>query len=275
MQQFESNNYQLVNRNDSPDKQRIMNQKFSTMISTYGALAHYLPGTGIQNILNSFGEVLLRYSALEHVEPLLQTSICEFAYYIVTSKTGLSSNTCIEAVFIAMDKLSELLKYMVDTHANGKNFEKYKRLCEDAEMYNKGTLLLGEPVPLESMTNPVIHSLFISIIKLITFISKYALLPGHIQDKCQYFAAHLNDIERENALFACLQIPNDDVKLAIAKCLDEVSISQIEVDELSFFTRLLSSYKNLGAGKTEEVLYCHLNLVNHDQGAVVDLPHYD
>ena len=64
----------------------------------------------------------------------------------------------------------------------------------------------------------------------------------------------MNDANREAALFNCLEVPNDDVKLAVVECLNNVPLSEFDTEEISTLIRLLGSYKNIGAGKTEYVL---------------------
>lgn len=250
---YRSNDYKLTTEHDTLDDSRLKHQQFSTVISTFGTLAHYLPLNNIMDLLNQFGYRLLSYVTTDHVDPLLLASICEFAHSLVTNKAGVTNAACIENIFNAMGKLTPLLIYMGDSYTPNISAAKYRALCVDAEMYYKGTMLKNEPVPLEAMGNPVIHRLFIAILKLITFVSKHANNPGPIQEKCSVYADILNENGRETILFNCLRIPNDELKLAIARCLDEVSITQIEIDELAYFSRLLASYKNLGAGKTEEV----------------------
>lgn len=64
----------------------------------------------------------------------------------------------------------------------------------------------------------------------------------------------LNKSERETALFNCLDVPNDDVKLAVVECLNHVPLSEFDTEEIATILRLLGSQKNIGAGKTEFVL---------------------
>lgn len=42
----------------------------------------------------------------------------------------------------------------------------------------------------------------------------------------------LNDNGREAALFKCLAVPNDDVKLAVVKCLFVVPLDELDYDEI-------------------------------------------
>jgi hypothetical protein len=56
------------------------------------------------------------------------------------------------------------------------------------------------------------------------------------------------------ALFNCLDVPSDDVKLAVVECLNNVSLSEFDNEEIALITRQLYQCKNIGAGKTELVL---------------------
>ncbi len=254
MEIYRANDYELRKPEDSPENQKLKYMLFSGLISTFGTLAHYLSVEQLMSLLNEFGYNLLNYAQFPRIEPLILTSICDLAHNMVTSDAGIQSRTCIDNIFNSLGKLVPLMHYMGDTYAAHLSVDKYKYLCTAAELYHKGTLLKNEPVPLEANTNPVVHKLFISIIKLITFVCKYANMSCNIQEKCQELSDALNTNGRETILFSCLVIPNDDVKLSVAKCLDEVSVNEIEADEMAYFSRLLSNYKNLGAGKTEEVL---------------------
>lgn len=63
----------------------------------------------------------------------------------------------------------------------------------------------------------------------------------------------LNEANREVALFNCLEIPNDDVRLAVVECLFNVPLNEIDSEEIDQILRLLPS-QNVGAGKAEFVL---------------------
>jgi len=258
MDVFRANDYSFAVKEDLK-LQEIKYRLFSSFVTTLGRLAHYLSSEMLMELLNKFGYNLLAYATLDKTEPLLLTSVCSLAYDIVSSETGRKSRTCVENVFNSLGRLIPLLHYMGESYAAHMNADRYKYLCEAAELYHSGTLLKNEPVPLEANTNPVVHNLFIAIIKLITFVCKYSNITGHIQEKCLELSDGLNKSGRETILFSCLVMPSDDVKLAVARCLDEVSVKEIEADEMAYFSRLLSNYKNLGAGKTEEVIFPYKN----------------
>ena len=135
---------------------------------------------------------------------------------------------------------------------------------------------------LEYNNDPIIHRLFIQIIKLITYFCKeqtklekmekeagttsgslktdYALLKmkGAYETVC----TRLNDAERETALFRCLEIPNDEVKLACVSCLLYVPIHEIDPEEIDQLLKLINP-QNIGAGKTELVLCVIFNIFNN------------
>lgn len=99
----------------------------------------------------------------------------------------------------------------------------------------------------------MIQDLFIAIINLINFFCEEAERIGS-SPIFEEVSQSLNDANREAALFNCLEVPNDDVKLAVVECLNNVPLSEFDTEEIATIIRLLGSYKNIGAGKTEYVL---------------------
>ena len=64
----------------------------------------------------------------------------------------------------------------------------------------------------------------------------------------------LNDAGREEALFSILEVRNDDVRMAVVSALYVVDPGDFEPQNINDITKVLSSCKNIGAGKTEYVL---------------------
>jgi hypothetical protein len=64
----------------------------------------------------------------------------------------------------------------------------------------------------------------------------------------------MNRSKREDHLFYALEIPRDEVKLAVVKCLNKVPLDDLETEEIGHVVRTIGGYKNLGVGRTEEVL---------------------
>ena len=64
----------------------------------------------------------------------------------------------------------------------------------------------------------------------------------------------MNEAERETALFNCLKVPDDGVKLAVVDCLYYVPHSQLDPPEIESLLRTVENYQNIGVGQTELVL---------------------
>ena len=64
----------------------------------------------------------------------------------------------------------------------------------------------------------------------------------------------LNNNNREEALFNCLIVPDDDVRLAVVQCLSVVALEEFDLEEIGHITKILSQCQNIGAGRTELVL---------------------
>lgn len=73
-------------------------------------------------------------------------------------------------------------------------------------------------------------------------------------EKFEEISNQLNTDNREQYLFNCLKVPSDDVRLSVVMCLNNVPLSELEIDEISYLIKVLGSCKNIGAGKTELVL---------------------
>jgi hypothetical protein len=108
---------------------------------------------------------------------------------------------------------------------------------------------------LSHMDDDIVSELFISIINLITYFCLEA--ENYADNKNKIFdgiSSDLNDNGREASLFASLGMPNDDVKLAVVKCLFVVPLDELDIDEISKIVAIVSQCQNIGAGKTELVL---------------------
>ena len=111
---------------------------------------------------------------------------------------------------------------------------------------------------LKHLDDPIVKELFVSIIKLIRFFCAEAN-DNKANDRFRAISDTLNDIERETALFKCLTVPDDDVKLAVVQCLFVVPLAQLDEKEIKTITGLLAKCNNIGAGRTElviSVIFC-------------------
>ena len=60
----------------------------------------------------------------------------------------------------------------------------------------------------------------------------------------------LNEAEREDALFKVLDVPRDEVRLEVVKCLFTVPLTEFDQNEISQLIELMQT-QNIGAGNTE------------------------
>lgn len=238
---------------------------FAQLINVYGIFVKYIEFKKLKELLTENNSWVLRLFEIignDLTDPLLLTAICKLAYKCFDSEIGLNNRTAAKKMFLALKDFAPLLEYLEGDRGNQAGYIKYTYICNEAMKYEQGSWFENKPIQFENLTNPVVHNLMISIIELIKFVCKYSVDPkgtadttyaSNIGEQCFRVSQFLNTNNRETILFNCLNIPSDDVKIAIAKCLSYVKIDEIEADELTYMIRLISEYKNLGAGRTEEV----------------------
>ena len=108
---------------------------------------------------------------------------------------------------------------------------------------------------LKNLEDELASELFISVINLITYFCREAdnsdELGNFIFDT---ISESLNENGREDALFKCLAVPNDDVKLAVVKCLFVVPLDELDEPEIKQIVAIVGNCNNISSGKTELVL---------------------
>ena len=114
---------------------------------------------------------------------------------------------------------------------------------------------------LEGMSDPYVREAFIAIIDLIIFFSPQ---PGQPVDTIRDLVSNqMNDMKREEKLLRLLVVPNDDVRLKVVQCIMTVDPDQLDKKEMGMIIKYLSDTKNLGAGRTEEVLSLVVGLLEN------------
>jgi hypothetical protein len=190
---------------------------------------------------------LLTMSTMPRIDPVLCTAILDLTRKILESGFLDSKPRDFENYVHRLQKLLPFLPYFSEA--------RYPELCQLGQRYFSGTMIGQEPIPMSSLNNTVVHNLFIAVINIIKYFSGKAQLgTTEVVNKCKEVSQALNESSREQCLFNALEIPSDIVKLAVVKCLDKVPLKEIDIDEIGHIVRVLASYKNLGVGKTEEVL---------------------
>lgn len=110
--------------------------------------------------------------------------------------------------------------------------------------------------------NEMVSALYVSIIHLIEYICQQSVInsntklkqgkpPNKLFGKISSF---LNEHRREDSLFNCLKVPDDNVQLAVVQCLFVVSLDDFDMEEIGKITKVMSDCTNIGAGQTELVL---------------------
>lgn len=246
---YKANNYNLGSSSQKGNDEDVIYYK---LVASYiSALKGLCESNDTIHYINTAGskirDELLTMSTMPRVDPVLCTAILDLARKILES--GFLDNKPEEFgnYVQRLQKLLPFLPYFLQT--------RYTELCLLGERYIKGTMIGQDPIPMASLNNTVIHKLFIAIIKVIKYFSGKAQLgSSDVINKCKEVSQALNESQREECLFNALEIPSDNVKLEVVKCLDKVPLKEIDIDEIAHIVRVLSSYKNLGVGKTEEVL---------------------
>lgn len=243
---------------------KIKFNKFASLINAYSSILLYHNFIIDQLQEDQIIKELIMITTLNKVNPVLLTSICNFMYDLLNNESIQKSEEQTKYISYEMQKLNPLLPYM-----GGK---KYTSLCEMGEMYQANTFYGKEPVARIHLQNKVLHQLFIGIIKLVTFFTEKANLDSTEKTIWADISKSLNQNRREAFLFNCLDIPSDEVKLQVVRCLLVIKNEEWDTDEVGHLVTMLGSYKNLGAGNTEEVLgsiFIILSKMAHDKDSKI------
>ncbi|CAJ1351610.1 unnamed protein product, partial [Effrenium voratum] len=130
--------------------------------------------------------------------------------------------------------------------------KKYPELYKLAMKHNEESDNADAP-PFGELENDLVTNAMVGIVSLVEF---FAAEDDSIEDDQarQLVNDAMNIQGRETILLKLLVIPNDDLKLIVMRCLSKVPLSQIEPDEMGAIVKCLSDVKNIGEGRTEEML---------------------
>ena len=123
------------------------------------------------------------------------------------------------------------------------NTKEFNKICTIADQYGERTLERGKPIDLRYMDSPIINSLYISLIDLMSFFGENSLENSPfcpIGKICSDIASEMNKLNRDNGLANALFLPNEDVKLSVVKCYYGVKVEELEPEEIA------SIYRQLG-----------------------------
>ena len=106
---------------------------------------------------------------------------------------------------------------------------------------------------MSNLNDPIVINLLVRIIKLVEYFCRQAL-QNKENKLFKAISSRLNDLGREQGLFNCLAIPDDDLRLMVVRSLFVVPLDDFSADEIEQITKIMSNCNNIGAGKTELVL---------------------
>ena len=261
---------------ETVEMQMLKYQTLAAEITTLGGLMN-AGGENREKILND-SVVLDLLTIMGHpkTDPILLTAICTFAYDVFECEEIMDDEERMSPYQQAIQNLNFMIPYL--------GFERYPDLLQMTKRYHSiqnSVAKQGDDqeafqpndkmdMNIDSSNGPeanqlqilaslshlddyIVNDLFKSIIRLVELICRQASVNKK-NSLFQTISSNLDDCQREQALFNCLEIPNDDVRLAVVKCLFVIPIREFQMSEIAHITKIMSNCNNIGAGKTEHVL---------------------
>ena len=230
--------------------------KTRSIVELIGALIDTLAGLskspeGLRVLVAHDSSYLVRLFDLarrSQVHPIITTAVLKAVYIVLCAdpvlfppaqNTGLPVDH-IEEISKQLGNVTPLLDYLNVISDSGKYLEACKMSSE--------TDMLAAP-RFKVQTDPVIHSLLISVLDIVRFYCAEAN-KGKNQTAVAV-ARDLNENKREALLFDCLNTPNEHVKLAVIACLQEVPLAELDSSEVKHLVDDLNGQTNLSGGQVE------------------------
>ncbi|CAD7922663.1 unnamed protein product [Amoebophrya sp. A120] len=117
-----------------------------------------------------------------------------------------------------------------------------------------GGKLTKGPV-MASLTSELMHSVFIAIVQLVEF---FCTSPrddyGNLDSTSEMIAQCFDRAQRETVLMSLLEVPSDELRISVMKCISKVPLSQLDLDETGKLIKVMSDTRVVGVGRTEYVL---------------------
>lgn len=183
---------------------------------------------------------------LYQADPLLLLSACKFTKVYLRIPLVLKEYHIVENKLSKLENCTRLLLYLGDT-----SFPATLKVANEYENID----LDSKDCSLSDLSNPLMHQLFIAIIEIIQLMSEDASNTQNLAYTLfQGISDVLNESQREKFLFDCLEVPNEEVKLALVSCINQVPLRELDIDEIHYLMKAVNDSKNIGAGKTEFIL---------------------
>ena len=186
----------------------------------------------------------------EIICPIIFSGACDCTYYTIENE---KINQDQSKFMKICGKLYDFRYLIPLLFTNTKEFNK---ICTIADQYGERTLERGKPIDLRYMDSPIINSLYISLIDLMSFFGENSLENSPfcpIGKICSDIASEMNKLNRDNGLANALFLPNEDVKLSVVKCYYGVKVEELEPEEIASIYRQLG-YISTIAGKFQVII---------------------
>jgi hypothetical protein len=242
------------NSSKKTDDKRIQlaqRQLLGNMIITCGALIRLVDvKSNLKLSSTSMTFILLRIASFPQFnDPVIIASICDFLCLIFENQF-IARNE--DDTFASIVNKLFSMKYIIQFLIYEK--PKYRTACSIVEALGQSSMNMKVAVIFSNLTSGVMHKMFISILKFITFFERNSRKPlSSVQQICQQISKDLNDLDRDNTLTKCLVIPSDEVRKAAVECLYYVNVNELDENEIrSLYSQIQNV--NLVAGDIEIIV---------------------
>eukprot|EP00300_Choanocystis_sp_HF-7_P018139 c19952_g1_i1.p1 GENE.c19952_g1_i1~~c19952_g1_i1.p1 ORF type:complete len:1707 (+),score=304.72 c19952_g1_i1:244-5364(+) len=128
----------------------------------------------------------------------------------------------------------------------------YDRMCEVLGCVDTH----GKAIGLKHQRDKVILEMLKSIVDFLALLHIKARgdpkIPATAEAK--KLCDRLDKADREEKLFALLEVPDDEVKVAVIRCLQQVPLDNYQENEVNYLIEMLASAENLTVGRIEEII---------------------
>ena len=204
----------------------------------------------------------------QKTDPIVLTAVCKFAKDVLECKEVLKSKETFQPYYDMMSEMRYIIPFLgkelyfplvksTRRYHMTRNKRQNDGLDDELKQLENGAnqQAYKEAVlkSLSAQEDPYISELFVSIINLMHFICKCAI-SNNENELFEQFAEALDEAGREDVLFNCLAMSDDNVRLAVVKCLFVVPLDQFDETEIESIVKTISECTNISAGETELVL---------------------
>ena len=206
------------------------------LIRTLDALALWVP-TRDAVIKAGYVDRLLRIVATQlNIRALLLTA----CLHALTSILEGADPLLLKKITYGLGGVVPLMQYIT-----GRKYEQLAELC--AEVEDEGNAV----VPLRMLRN---KDMMGAIGAVVAVVKAYCVRANNGDADAMECCNKLDAAGREQALFAALEVPDDELKVLVMQCLLEVPVSNLQAEEVQNIVNIIANCDNLTVGRTEEII---------------------